>query len=119
MVKPLFDTNILIDLLNAVPEAREELARYEERAASVITWMEVMIGAGPAVEVQTRRFLSGFRIIPLTSDVAERAFVLRQRYRVKLPDAVIWSSAGGHSMLLVTRNSKDFSPDRSEEQPSE
>src|SRR3546814_10137348 len=57
MVKPLFDTNILIDLLNAVPEAREELARYEERAASVITWMEVMIGAGPAVEVQTRRFL--------------------------------------------------------------
>src|SRR3546814_11473161 len=73
--------------------------------------MEVMIGAGPAVEVQTRRFLSGFRIIPLTSDVAERAVVLRQRYRVKLPDAVIWASAGVHSMLLVTRTSKDFSPD--------
>src|SRR3546814_3425664 len=75
--------------------------------------MEVMIGAGPAVEVQTRRFLSGFRIIPLTSDVAERAVVLRQRYRVKLPDAVIWASAGVHSMLLVTRNS------RSEEHTSE
>src|SRR3546814_9674964 len=99
MVKPLFDTNILIDLLNAVPEAREELASYEERAASVITWMEVMIGAGPAVEVKTRRFLSGFRIIPLTSDVAERAVVLRKRYRVKLPDAVRGAWEGGHARL--------------------
>jgi hypothetical protein len=28
MVKALFDTNILIDYLNAVPQARTELQRY-------------------------------------------------------------------------------------------
>ena len=45
MVKALFDTNILVDYLNAVPEARTELQRYTERAISIITWMEVMVGA--------------------------------------------------------------------------
>jgi predicted nucleic acid-binding protein len=38
MVKALFDTNILVDYLNAVPEARKELQRYTEKAVSIITW---------------------------------------------------------------------------------
>ena len=41
MVKALFDTSILVDYLNAVPEARTELQRYTEKAVSIITWMEV------------------------------------------------------------------------------
>ena len=48
MVKALFDTNILVDYLNAVPEARTELQRYTEKAVSIITWMEVMVGADHA-----------------------------------------------------------------------
>jgi len=109
VVKALFDTNILIDYLNAIPEAREELARFSERAISIITWMEVMIGAEKRVEAQTRQFLDTFTLVPLDSGVAERAVALRRRHRIKLPDAVIWASAEAHSMLLVTRNTKDFS----------
>ena len=45
MVKALFDTNILVDYLNAVPKARTELQRYPEKAISIISWMEVMVGA--------------------------------------------------------------------------
>jgi predicted nucleic acid-binding protein len=37
MVKALFDTNILIDYLNAVPEALTELQRNTEKAVSIIT----------------------------------------------------------------------------------
>ncbi|GLS29857.1 hypothetical protein SAMN04488498_110123 [Mesorhizobium albiziae] len=111
MVKALFDTNILIDFLNAVPQAREELARYDEKAISVITWMEVMIGADAELEPPTRSFLDTFTIIPLGNQIAERAVALRRKYRVKLPDAVIWASADIHSVLLVTRNTKDFAAD--------
>lgn len=50
MVKALFDTNILIDFLNAVPHAREELALYKDKAISVISWMEVLVGADAKVE---------------------------------------------------------------------
>ncbi|WP_404405984.1 type II toxin-antitoxin system VapC family toxin [Pelagibacterium halotolerans] len=111
MVRALFDTNILIDYLNAVPEARDELARYGQRAISIITWMEVLVGAATEVEAATRAFLDGFSILPLDSLVAERAVALRKRYRIKLPDAVVWASADVHSMLLVTRDRKDFPDD--------
>ena len=35
VVGALFDTNILIDHLNAVPQARDEIARFESRAMSI------------------------------------------------------------------------------------
>jgi predicted nucleic acid-binding protein len=108
MVKALFDTNVLIDYLNAIPQARDELTRYQEKAISIITWMEVLVGAKPEVVTGTRAFLAGFMVIPVDDAIAERAVSLRQLHRIKLPDAVIWATANIHSMLLVTRNTKDF-----------
>lgn len=110
-MKALFDTNILVDYLNAVPEARTELRRYTDKAVSIITWMEVMVGATPDLEVPTRGFLSGFDVIAVDGHVAERAVSLRRSHRIKLPDAVIWATAQVHAMLLVTRNTRDFPGD--------
>ncbi len=108
MVAALFDTNILIDYLNGVSQARIELERYGSRAISVVTWMEVMVGAQPSVEAGTRDFLSSFTLIDLDSEIAERAVSLRRAYRIKLPDAIVWASAQANGMLLITRNTKDF-----------
>ena len=107
MVKALFDTNILIDYLNAVPEARTELQRYTEKAVSIITWTEVMVGADQDLEDATRSFLSGFNVVAVDEQIAERAVGLRRSHRIKLPEAVIWATAQAHAMLLVTRNTKD------------
>ena len=111
MVKALFDTNVLVDYLNAVPQARTELQRYTEKAVSSITWMEVMVGATGDVEVATRSFLSSFEVIALDGEIAECAVSLRRDHHIKLPDAIIWATAQVHAMLLVTRNTKDFSTD--------
>ena len=111
MVKALFDTNILVDYLNAVPEARTELARYTEKAVSIITWMEVMVGAGPDLEAATCSFLRGFNTVAVDARIAEHAVSLRRSHRISLPDAVIWATAQVHAMLLVTRNTKDFPDD--------
>src|SRR5258708_3131139 len=108
MVRALFDTNILIDYLNAVPEARAEIQRYGAKAVSIITWMEVMVGANRDLEAATRSFLRGFDVVAVDEQIAERAVSLRRSHRIKLPDAVIWASAQVHAMLLVTRNTKDF-----------
>jgi len=108
MVKALFDTNILIDHLNAIPQARAEIERYDDRAISIVTWMEVMIGAAAELEAATRAFLGGFAILGIDQQVAERAVHLRESHRVRLPDAIIWATAQAHAMLLVTRNTKDF-----------
>lgn len=111
MVGALFDTNILIDHLNAIPQARGEIGRFESRAISIITWMEVMVGADADLVEPTRRFLEGFEVIALDDEIARRAVTLRPSRRIKLPDAVIWATAQAHGRLLVTRNTKDFPAD--------
>ena len=108
MVKALFDTNILIDFLNGVAEARREMDLYQDKAISIITWMEVMVGATPQVYSATRSFLEGFEVVGLDGPIADQAVALRQQYRIKPPDAIIWASAQETGSLLVTRNSKDF-----------
>jgi predicted nucleic acid-binding protein len=111
MVNALFDTNILIDFLRGIPEARSELRLYSRRAVSVITWIEVLVGTTSETEARVRHFLTGFDLVGLDGEVAERAAQLRRARRMRLPDAVIWASAQANAMLLVTRNTKDFPPD--------
>ena len=108
MVKALFDTNILTDYLNAFPEARRELQRYTEKAVSIVTWMEVMVGTRDDLEAATRSFLKSFEVIIVDALIAERAVNLRRSHRIKLPDAIVWATAHSRSMIFVTRDARDF-----------
>jgi predicted nucleic acid-binding protein len=108
-VKVLFDTNILIDYLNGIDAAREEIAAYPHPMISTITWVEVMVGSQIDEEVAVRQFLDRFLQVQLDATVAERALSIRRQTRIRLPDAIIWASAQMEDALLVTRNSKDFS----------
>ena len=49
-MKAVFDTNILIDFLNGVEAAAKEIALYDDRAISVITQMEILVGVDGAEE---------------------------------------------------------------------
>ncbi len=111
MVSVLFDTNILIDYLNGVEQAKAELERYADKAISVITWMEVMVGATPETESVTRRFLSSFETLAIEAQASELPVKLRKQHNIKLPDAIVWATAQADKRLFVTRNTKDFSAD--------
>jgi predicted nucleic acid-binding protein len=111
MVKALFDTNILIDYLSGINAARKELARYEHRAISVVSWMEVLVGTESEDEATIRQWLDSFDVIPLDNSIATRAVELRRQRRIRLPDAIIWATAQVNSSLLVSRNVKDFPAD--------
>ena len=104
----LFNTNILIDYLSGVPQARLEVERYSKRAISIITWMEVMAGTTEEDEQQIRGFLLTFSVLPVTPEVAERAVDLRRQRKIKLPDAIIQATAQVEDRLLITRNTRDF-----------
>lgn len=60
----LFDTNILIDLFSGRREAKQALEAWPpQNAISLITWMEVMVGAKKYHQEQrTRMALSTFNI---------------------------------------------------------
>jgi hypothetical protein len=109
--KVLFDTNILIDHLNGIDLAGAEIGLYEDRAISIITWMEVMAGSNSEDESRIRAFLTAFRCLPITAEVAEQAFAMRKEHKLKLPDAIILATAETADRLLITRITRDFAAD--------
>jgi predicted nucleic acid-binding protein len=108
-VKALFDTNILIDYLNGVERAKEEIERAGERFISIVTWMEVLAGAHDAEEEDViDLFLGDFTVVGVTRRIARDAVEIRRAHRIRLPDAIVWASARSEAAVLVTRNTKDF-----------
>jgi len=104
----LFDTNILIDYLNGVWQAKAEIARYPRCAISIITWMEVLVGIQPSEEAAVIDWLRLFDLVEIDAEIAQHAVQIRRRHRMRLPDAIIWASAQRHKCLLVSRNHRDF-----------
>ena len=106
----LLDTNILIDELRGIPQARIAIDACTSPAISIISWIEVMAGTDASDEAATRAYLSAFPSIPLTPEIAERAAAIRRNSRLKLPDAIILATSEIEDLLLITRNTKDFPP---------
>jgi len=108
-MKAVVDTNILIDYLSGSEKAKQELDSFEELYISVITWMEILVGAQEGdEESEIREFLRRFRVHLVDAGVAERAVEIRRREKIRLPDAIIWATAQQLGVLLVTRNTRDF-----------
>ena len=108
-MKAVIDTNILIDYLSGSEKAKQELDAFEELYISVITSMEILVGASEGEEESTiRDFLRRFRVHPVDEGVAERAVEIRRKEKIRPPDAIIWATAQQLGILLVTRNTRDF-----------
>jgi len=108
-MKAVFDTNILIDYLNGIEAARAELAQYSTRQISVISFIEVLVGAkSTAEENAIRGFLSTFEILNLSAEIANQTIEIRKKYRLKIPDAMVYATARTQGCILVSRNSKEL-----------
>jgi predicted nucleic acid-binding protein len=111
-VKAVFDTNILIDYLNGIEAAKEELARYRTRQISIVTFIEVMVGAKSADEESAiRSFLATFEVLELSAAIAQEVILIRQQLRLKIPDAIVYATARTQGCILVSRNSKELKRD--------
>lgn len=109
-MKFLLDSVILIDHLNGIKAAHDWLSRYHTNAnISVITRAEVLAGANENNVQSVKALLDSFSTLPMTIEDADLAAQLRQKNHWKLPDAIQAAIAVRHNLLLVTRNTKDFS----------
>ncbi len=108
-MKAVLNSDVLIDYLQGLPDAKEELARYRSAHYSIISYMELLCGANNANEKQAvETLLSGMKRVELDDQVARRAVELRRDLRLKLPDAIVLASAEEEGCILVTRNTRDF-----------
>lgn len=108
----LVDSVILIDHFNGIPQATDFLSQHEkELSISLITRAEVLSGFNNKQHFELAKlFLQAFTQQMLTIEDIDLAAELRQRTRLKLPDAIQAAVAMNRKLKLITRNTKDFDP---------
>ena len=104
----LADTNFLIYLL----EGNEQAAKFSEYSFAISSVTEIeLLGKFSISEREKkviRSLLNACMLFELNEKVKEKAIELKQKMKIKLPDAVIAATALCHGLTLVTAN-KAFS----------
>ena len=108
MADPFFDSNILIDWLNDVPQASVELARYKRNRISRVVWTEILAGESLESRDIVRELIAPFEVVEIDARIASAAADIRHRSKMKLMDAYILATAQVNGAILITRNTKDF-----------
>lgn len=104
------DTNILIYLSKKEIEIESFSSRDTKLYISVITYMEALgFQFVNSIEKSIiEQLCSNFEIINLNQDIIDTVIEIRQKKRIKLPDAIILSTAIHLGLDLITANIDDF-----------
>ncbi|MGZ8217089.1 type II toxin-antitoxin system VapC family toxin [Methylomagnum sp.] len=99
----LLDTNAVIYLQKGLLAAPLPEGVY---GISIITEIELRSFSDLTADQQAwlRRFLDSIYIVGLTEAIKEQVIQLRQRYRIKLPDAIIAATAIQEQAILLTND---------------
>ncbi len=107
----LMDSNAIIDFFNGKlnPAGKNFVASCDPRI-SVITQIELLSNKNiPSTEwEQLQTFIQIATVYTFDDSIVEKTIMLRQQYRIKIPDAVIAATALLHELSLITKNVLDF-----------
>ena len=114
-MKPLLDTNILIDYLKAVPDAVALVDGMSDPCVSIITQLELLVAAtSTPQEDAILAFLKDFTVLPMDDAVVLEAARLKRHLKqtgakkMQMPDLVIRATATVHGAMIYTLNKDDF-----------
>ncbi len=107
----LLDTNAIIALLQKDLNLIQLLQNAEWIGISVISQIEFLAfsGLSPADIRLFQQFLQRVEVIDLSSEnklLIDKIILIRQQYRLKLPDAIVIAMAKETSAKLVTRDAQ-------------
>lgn len=109
----LLDTNIIVDLLNGQPAARDYLRHLQIIHVSSITVYEVLAGCtgNRSSQLHVAEVLfSQCNVVAVSQSIAARAAGYQRRWnqKRKMADYLIEATAEELGAELATRNPKDF-----------
>jgi predicted nucleic acid-binding protein len=114
-IKYLWDTNTVIYYLQkqfplSAEQFMDSILREYQPSISAITEIELLCWKTAAEKDQTvlKNFIEDSVVFELEKDIKLKTADLRKNYRIKLPDAIIAATAIVHSLILLTRNTSDF-----------
>lgn len=106
----LLDTNTVLDFMgNKLPgKAKNLIAQIidDEINLSVINKIELL--GFSKVEQDLIDFVACSNIHPINDVVVDKTIEIRSLYKIKLPDAIIATTALVNELVIITRNTKDF-----------
>lgn len=97
----VLDTNCILKLLDGRAHPSNVPSGF---LVSVISEMELLgyLHITPNEERVIREFLSDMRLVNLTGAVRENAIAIRQKHRIKLPDAIIAATGMAMNAAIVS-----------------
>lgn len=110
----LLDSNTIIDYLSGkMPDpALTEMNNIvnEGLFISVISKIEVLgfNSGNKQIDDNTERFINLATTFELSQTIVDQTISIRKQYKIKLPDAIIASTALVYGLTLVTHNINDF-----------
>jgi len=112
----LWDTNTVIyylqnQLSQHAKEYLNDVLKQSIPAISVITEIELLSWNAPSekdLEV-IEEYIDETRILGLEPEIRRKTAEIRRSAKIRLPDAIIASTAIVNDLILLTRNTKDFS----------
>ena len=109
----LVDTDILIDITKGKEEAVNFLEKLDNITISIISAMELAVGARNNDEVkEIENFLIDYAKEFLTAEISTKAYELLKIHSridgLTIPDALIAATAIINKLTLTTRNVKHF-----------
>ncbi len=111
----LFDTDVILWLLRGNPKAAQAVDRAEQRAISLVTYLELIQGARNKQEIKAIKALLvdlHVQSLPLTENIGHRASIYMEEYTLasglSMPDALIAATAIEANRPLLTGNDKHY-----------
>lgn len=106
----LIDSNVLIDAqMNRLqPKGRKFLTNIidEDFTISFVTYIEFL--GYKEVSESTEQFIAFATVVEINKQIIDTCIALRKSKTIKLPDAIIASTALFQGRTLITRNTGDF-----------
>lgn len=111
--KLLLDTNIIIYYFNGIiTDTKIDKILKESFNISIITKIEFLswqkLREDKILEKEALAFISHANVFELTDEIANNVIDIRQKYKVKTPDAIIGATALVYGFDIVTNNVDDF-----------
>jgi predicted nucleic acid-binding protein len=109
----LIDTNIVIYYFNGLTDDETiHTILADSFKISIITKIEFLgweqFASDPESHSKAKEFISHATVFDLKNAIAEQTILLRQKFKVKTPDAIIAATALVNGLTVVTNNTSDF-----------
>jgi hypothetical protein len=111
----IFDTDVVVWASRGKEQAAKAINASDDRAISVISYLEILEGARDKAEVRTTKsmlFEYGFRVLPLSENIGHRACIYMELYGLShalaMGDALVAATVVENNELLLTGNRKHF-----------